>query len=361
MLILTNEEIETLLRMEECITILEEAYRDMAQGRALNSFRGENLAPCGRDDAHYLFKHMGGTWPARKIHALRINSDIISYSKVGGLPRRVKRPMAHGRWVGLVQIYSIETGELLAIFPDGVAQRMRVAASSGIGAKFLARADASRLGLIGCGWQAGAQLMAALAVRSITDVKVYSVHKESRESFAREMSNKLGIRIQAVDTADECARDVDLIAASTSSTARVVDPEWLAPGMHVSCIRTEEIDDQVLARCDRIAVHVKDDKQLDPLIIPNTPGVASHMDNFAAQRGQLQDVSTGWSAFPDLTDLVARSDYGRSESTQITCFINNVGLGLQFAAIGALVLEKAREARVGRELPAEWFTQSVHP
>src|SRR5258708_3779657 len=78
MLILTNEEIESLLRMDDCIAILEEAYLDLARGMALNSFRGENLAPCGRDDAHYTFKHMGGTWPARQIHALRINSDIIS-------------------------------------------------------------------------------------------------------------------------------------------------------------------------------------------------------------------------------------------------------------------------------------------
>ena len=361
MLILANEEIETLLGMDECIAALEEAYLDFARGRALNSFRGENLAPCGRDDAHYLFKHMGGTWPARGIHALRINSDIISYSEVGGLPRRVKQPMAGGRWVGLVQLYSLKTGELLAIFPDGVAQRMRVAACSGIAAKSLARADASRLGLIGCGWQAGAQLMAALAVRPITEVKVYSLRKESRESFAREMGERLGIRIRAVATAEECARDVDIIAASTSSMVPVVEPAWLLPGMHVSCIRTEELDERVLARCDRVAVHVKDDQQMEPMIVPGTPGVASHMGNFAAQHGQWQDVSSRWAAFPELSDLVAAKASGRADSAQITCFINNVGLGLQFAAMGALILEKARVAGVGRELPREWFTENVHP
>jgi ornithine cyclodeaminase/alanine dehydrogenase-like protein (mu-crystallin family) len=46
---------------------------------------------------------------------------------------------------------------------------------------------------------------------------------------------------------------------------------------------------------------------------------------------------------------------------EITCFMNNVGTGLQFAAAGAHVLKKARAARVGTELPDDWFTEDVHP
>jgi len=38
-----------------------------------------------------------------------------------------------------------------------------------------------------------------------------------------------------------------------------------------------------------------------------------------------------------------------------------VGLGLQFAALGALILEKAKQRGVGRELPREWFSETVHP
>jgi ornithine cyclodeaminase/alanine dehydrogenase-like protein (mu-crystallin family) len=52
---------------------------------------------------------------------------------------------------------------------------------------------------------------------------------------------------------------------------------------------------------------------------------------------------------------------GRSNPGQITCFVNNIGLSLQFAACGAEVLERARQQKVGRELPGEWFTEDEHP
>jgi ornithine cyclodeaminase/alanine dehydrogenase-like protein (mu-crystallin family) len=52
---------------------------------------------------------------------------------------------------------------------------------------------------------------------------------------------------------------------------------------------------------------------------------------------------------------------GRQDRNAITCFCNNVGLGLQFAAIGSEALKRARDAGVGRELPTDWFLESVHP
>lgn len=155
MLVLSNKEISELLNMPECIAVLEEAYQDLAAGRALYSSGRDNLAPCGREDAYYAFKHTGGTWPARRIQALRIKSDIISHPLIEGISCRVKLPLAGGRWVGLVLLFSTETGELLSIFPDGVAQRMRVGGSSGLGVKHMARADARKLALLGAGWQAG--------------------------------------------------------------------------------------------------------------------------------------------------------------------------------------------------------------
>lgn len=361
MLVLTNEEVERLLDMKECIAVLEEVYLDFSRGEALNSFRSENLAPCGKEDAHYLFKQMGGTWPARKVHALRINSDIISYPNVEGFVRRVKLPAAGGRWVGLVQLYSTETGELLAVFPDGVAQRMRVGAASAIAAKHLARGDAKRLGLIGSGWQAGAQLLAVHAVRPLACVRVYSLREQSRDAFATEMRSKLGIDVQAVETPTKCVRDVDIIAAATSSLGRVIDPAWLSTGMHVSCIRTEEVDSHVLARCNRVVVHVRDDRQVKPLIVPRTPVVDRHQLNLAAQHGRWKEGTARWSEFPGLAELVAGKVPGRTQRQDITCFINNVGLGLQFAALGALIFERARAERIGRELPDEWFTENVHP
>ena len=45
----------------------------------------------------------------------------------------------------------------------------------------------------------------------------------------------------------------------------------------------------------------------------------------------------------------------------LTCFVNVMGLGLQFAALGALAYEAARKHGVGREIPTDWLLESEHP
>src|SRR2546429_5225916 len=108
---------------------------------------------------------MDGVIPKLGIGAIRINSDIVTFPRVGNNLRREKVPAApNNRYVGLVLLFSVENGEPLAILPDGVMQRMRVGAANGLGIKYLARENAKTVGILASGWQAGAQLMAASAV-----------------------------------------------------------------------------------------------------------------------------------------------------------------------------------------------------
>ncbi len=350
MLVLSNEEIAQLLSIEECMAALEPMYRDYAKGAALRSPRTDNIAPNSHPGGYYAFKHMGGTWPARSIQALRINSDVITHPVIAGRPRRVKQPLANSRWVGLVFLFSTETGALLAIFPDGVMQRLRVGAASGLALNLLARKDSSTLALIGTGWQAGAQLTAARAVRRFGKVKVFSPRAESRAAFAREFPD-----VQLVESVDKCIEGADVIAASTSSMVRVIEPAWLEPGVHVSCIKTQEIDGEVLERCDRVFVHDRSQAKQTNNVMQGTPNAPAEKES-----GWWYDPRyTG--KYPDLGELLAGLAPGRRSDREITCFANNVGMGLQFAAAGAYVLRKAREKGVGRELPDDWFSEDVHP
>src|SRR6202012_678756 len=114
-------------------------------------------------------------------------SDIVTFPKKGNNVVREKVPSANGRYVGLVLLFSTENGAPLAIMPDGVMQRMRVGAANGLGVKYLARKDAKTVGILGSGWQAGAQLMAVCAVRDIETIRCFSPDREHRETFAREM------------------------------------------------------------------------------------------------------------------------------------------------------------------------------
>src|SRR5204863_2685706 len=134
-----------------------------------------------------------GIVPKLGVGAVRINSDIVTWPKEAGNERRVKLPSApNARYVGLVLLFSSETGEPLAIFPDGVVQRMRVGAANGLGVKYLARQDARTVGILGSGWQAGAQLMAACAVRDIKSIRCFSPTKANREAFSSQMSTMFG-------------------------------------------------------------------------------------------------------------------------------------------------------------------------
>jgi len=358
LLLLTNEDVGQLLTMPECIESLEKMYHDYAHGKALLSRRVDNISPNSLPDAYYAFKHMGGTWPAAGVQALRLNSDVVTHPLTAGKPRRVKQPLANGRWVGLVLLFSTETGQLLAMFPDGVMQRYRVGSANGIALKHLAREDASTLALIGSGWQAGAQLMAALAVRPFRNVRVYSPRQESREKFISEVQPLYeSTEIKAVDTIEECVSDTDVIMSSTSSMVPVIQPEWLCPGMHIICIKTQEVDADLLDRCDIVYVHTNEQaKQIDN-IMPGTPNVFEQSDH----QNWCFDKTRGLTRFPFLGQLVAGLEPGRKDPEQITCFVNNVGLGLQFAAAGALILRKAREAGIGQELQDDLFSEDVHP
>lgn len=356
MWVFSNDDVEKMITMKECMAILEELYGDMGKGRALFMPRVDNIMPCAHENAYYAFKHMGGGWPRHRIMALRINSDVITHPAVGGALRRVKVPKAGGRWVGLVQLYSSETGELLAIFPDGVAQRMRVGATNGLGIKYLARKDARRAAIIGSGWQAGTQLMALLEARPMEEIRVFSPTIENRDNFVKEMIRITGANIRAVDSAEECVRDVEIIMAATSSLAPVVKAEWLKEGMHISCIKSNEVDGAVIDRCRRVFVHTSlQDKQADNAL----PGTA-HVPKEHKQ-GWWNEEKRKQTVFPDMSDLVSGTEKDRADDKEITCFVNNVGLGLQFAAVGALILEKAKGLGLGTELPPEWFSENVHP
>lgn len=357
MLVLSNEEIARLLTIEECMAALEPMYRDVAAERVLLSPRVDNIAPNAHAEGYYAFKHMGGTWPREKVQALRINSDVVTHPLVAGKPRRVKQPLAPGgRWVGLVLLFSTETGQLLAMFPDGVMQRLRVGATSGLGLRELAREDARRLALIGSGWQAGTQLSAALAVRKFREVRVWSPRRESREAFAAEAQKLHPVEVRAVESVAACVEGADVIAAATSSMVRVIEPRWLKPGVHLSCIKTQEVDAEVLSRCDRVVLSNRRQAKHYDNVMKDTPNVKSE-----SARGWWNDGSVPLERFADLADLLTERASGRQSDREITCFVNNVGSGLQFAAAGAHVLARARAERAGTELPDDWFTEDVHP
>src|SRR5262245_4709582 len=168
--------------MRAAIDALDAAFVDYAEGVAVNRPRSHTYTHRGGEQ-HYLFKTMDGSLPRLGIHALRLTSDLTDES--GG--KRVKIPAAPGeRYVGLVLLFDLDTLAPVAIVHDGYLQRVRVGATSALAARRLARSEPRVVGLLGAGWQAGAQVDGLREVFDIGEVRVFSPTREKLESFAAE-------------------------------------------------------------------------------------------------------------------------------------------------------------------------------
>lgn len=346
-LLLTNEDIVSLLRMEDCIQILNDAYAELAKGDAVIRPRTHAYLPSGARDHIYCLKSMEGGAKSLGIMALRISSEVVKFPSIGGIVRQQKVPTASGnKFLALIFLFSTTTGDLLAVMQDGYLQRMRVGATNGLAAQYMARANSETIGVLGSGWQAASHLKALCTVLpKVKRARVYSPQVEHRKKFALQMENDLQIEIEPVEEAYSAVKGADVVATATSSREAIFDATWLESGMHLSSVNWREIDGATFKHADVLVIHLN----------------RGNLGNFVG--GGLNVPSkfkTDWAGLPELADLVAGKISGRENQEQVTFFSNNIGSGLQFAAVGAKVLEMAMSKGYGKEIPATWFLQDIN-
>ncbi len=350
-LLLTNEDVEQVLDMRVALEALEPVYRDLAQGSAVNRPQSQTYLPGPLPGSSYCLKTLEGGGQELGVMAIRLTSDVLRAETTDGVTRRIKVPAAPGgRFLGLVLLFSLENGSLLAILPDGIIQRLRVGASSALATRAMARPEARTVGLIGAGAQATSQLLGLAAVRQLDRVRVYSPTAKRREAFADDLAERLGVPIEPVESARAAVDGADIVLAATNSATPVIDADWLQPGMHVGFIREFEMSDAVLARADRVITHTKQG-DMDH----NTPIGQEALAQ--TQRGR----GIRWSDYPDLAEVVAGIAPGRESADELTMFMNNFGVGIQFAALGASAYRAACHQGLGRELPDDWFLEAIQP
>ena len=234
---------------------------------------------------------------------------------------------------------------------------MRVGGTNALAAKHMARKDARVATILGSGWQAGVQLLGLNAVHDLEDIRAYSSRKHRREIFAQEMSAALGVIVRPCETAEEACAGAHVIACTTNAVGPVFYKGHVEPGMHVGGIRpgTSEIDKDALPAIDVFALL---DRDYNANII-RTHGVLLGEEEDGGMYGMPHDEFHN--SMATLPELITGQRDGRTSDDQVTCFLNNLGMGYQFAATGHLVYAKAKAAGLGRDLPTDWFTETVHP
>jgi ornithine cyclodeaminase/alanine dehydrogenase-like protein (mu-crystallin family) len=351
-LILSNDDVEKAFSVKECLDVMEQSYREQAASRAVNRPTCHSYLPHSLPNSTYSFKSVDGGVGKYGVLALRVTSDIVQEQEMHGTVRLEKVPLAgKGLFVGLVQLFSAVTGELLAIMPDGLIQQTRVGVTSALGMKFMARKNSRVLGLIGSGGQARAHYRYMTAVMPIKKVKVFSPNAEHRKAFVEEMAAETGVPGEAVNSAAEATRDCDVICSATNSSRPVIKLEWLTPGVHYNSIREFETDLAVLEKCDVIAIHTN----FGGIQHYQPPGIVEDMP------GVRREKPRDWTKYPEICDIIAGKVPGRTNDKQITFFLNNVGTGVQFAAMGYCAYKAAKEKGMGHEIPSEWFMQDIKP
>jgi alanine dehydrogenase len=313
-LFLREDDVARVLQMDDVIATVEDAFRYHGLRKAVN--RPRQRSTSGTSVLHV----MSAAIPALGVMGLK------AYSSTGGKTR----------FVGM--LYSIETGELLAMLEADRLGQMRTGAASAVATKYLARPEAGSIGIIGTGWQARSQVIAISRVRPVALVKCHSRDPRRREAFATEMVQELGAEVVACDTAEEAVRDADIVVTATNAREPVLSGAWLRPGMHVNAIGSNwadrrELDADAVARSDRVVV---DD--LDQAKIECGDLVA------AIDGGRLS-----WDGVAELGAIVAGDAPARTAPSAITLF-ESQGIALEDVAAMQLAYNRARAHGVGEPL-----------
>lgn len=341
-LIIRDEEVSELLPMDECIQAMRTAFKSLGEASAMTIPR-QRLRPRGdADGRHYWLNVIPGLVPELGVCAVRLDSSV-QMKRGEGLELG---PYVKDEYCGLVLLYSTQTGELLCIMHDFTLSGIRVGATTAVVADVLGRSDARVMGLFGSGKQARTNLEAVSRVRKLDKVKVYSPNREHCRRFASEMSKAIGCEVIAVAKPREVVQGTDILVAATSAVEPVFEGAWIEPGTHINTIVTgdkfhyrREIDDEGVRRADLVIVS-------------------------SIQQARDEDhkyVLTALDAGPvyEIGELMAGRTPGRKSPKDVTLYLNNTGLGIQFAAAGAIIYQKAVEAGRGYEIPSELFMTSL--
>jgi ornithine cyclodeaminase len=320
-LILNHAEVEKLLPVPDCITVMNEALTALAQGQVHQPLRMVVRPPDAAGLMGLMPAYVSGEHAAYGLKAVCVFPGNPAIGKD-----------AHQ---GSVMLFSAETGELLALINASAITAIRTAAVSGVATHLLAREDAAELAIIGAGVQARTHLQAMAAVRPLKRVRVASRTKESAGKFAVEMSAHYDFPIEPVDTVEAAVRDADVITTVTSAAGPILQRDWIAPGTHLNVVgssipTTREVDTATMAAAS--------------LFVDRRESTLNEAGDylFAAKEGAIGPDHIK----AEIGELLIGAEPGRTSPVEITLF-KSLGLAIEDLASAEYIFRQAGEKQAG--------------
>lgn len=320
-LILTHSEVEQLLPMPECITVMEDALSALARGEMHQPLR-------------MIVQPPGAAGVIAMMPAYRSGADsVFGLKAICVFPGNAA--VGKDAHQGGVLLFSGETGEPLAMMNASAITEIRTAAVSALATRVLAREDAGDLAIIGAGVQARSHLAAISCVRQLKRARIVSKRPVNAQRLAAEMQGRFDFPISAVESAEAAVTGADVIVTATTSREPVLQRDWIASGAHINAIgtfsrRAREIDTATMA-----AASVFTDRRESALneagdyLIAAAEG-AIGPDHIRAELGEV---------------LVGTAP-GRSSPDEITLF-KSLGLAVEDLAAAAFLYQKAQQQHAG--------------
>ncbi len=313
-LLLSEDDVSKLFPMDAALEVVEEAFRALGAGEAQNQPRWRVRIRGG------MLHNMSASLPSRQALGIKAYATV------------------RGNASFLVALWDSQTGVLKALIEGDRLGQIRTGAASGVATKYLARADAQVLAMIGTGWQARSQVEAICAAHPVKQVRVFGRDAERRRAFAEAMQQVTGVETVAADSAESAVREADIVTTMTSSATPVLLGEWLRPDVHVNAAGSnatnrQEIDGEAVRRSDLILVDQVEGAKLEcgDLTVAVEAGVMT------------------WDRVGEFGAVVTGAAPGRANDQQITLF-ESQGLAVQDMAAAAHIYERAKELGLGQEV-----------
>lgn len=312
---INEAEVRQLLTMPMALAAVEGISRKQAEGSVMVHPRRRFELP-GQGFFHYM----------------------AAFDSAAGYVAMKQYTYVKGKLCFLVPLYSVSSGELLALIEADYMGQLRTGAASGVATKYLARRLAKVAAILGTGGQARTQLEAIHNVRMLDSVFVYGRDPKRRNQFSEEMSERLSINVYPAESAAAAVGSAEIICTATTSAQPVLLGEHLAKGVHMNAIganhaHKQELDEAAVAKANLIFVDslAQSQQEAGDLIVP-----------FSKQPQK-------WTSVKELSELIAGKAPGRVNDAQITLFKSN-GIAAWDLAVAEKVYTLAQEKGLGREL-----------
>lgn len=308
-----------LLTLPDCIAAVEDAFRQHALGTALPP------AMLGLHAEHGAFhiKAAGVLLPT-PYFAAKINGNFSANPTRHGLPTIQ----------GVIVLADLANGRPLAVMDSIEITLQRTGAATAVAVKHLTTDRPMSAGIIGCGLQGRIQLRSLAAVRRLTDVRAFDVHRDAAVRFASEMTDVLGLPITVTSRPREAAAGRDLVVTCTTARSPLLRQGDVRRGTFIAAVGADnpekhEIDPALLASATVIADVLEQSATIGDLHHALAAGLMSR-SNVHAELGEI---------------VLGRKPSRRSPDD--TVVFDSTGMALQDVVVAALVYERAAARGVG--------------